>query len=309
MTNNHSEFKGEQLSRQYQSESTENVPTSLDENILAMAQEQIDETNASQTNNKEVVQKPWTQWYATAAILVIGIGLVTFMQKEVPEKIQFKPESSDISLEQSLQEELMEADEMADSISTSNDIAPQAVKSDIDGLTHEMERQQTMAKARAQKSMEKESKQKIIQHELATKKAEQIRQPPIQAQRPAMSAAAAFDNMDKEKLQLKNAVAIEYTEIKTINPEQSRTRKFFITNKSQQTSTFGIDITSNQNWSDLSKIPKTASLAPDQMFTIQFETSVSKNVATGSREKIILKISDQKSMRIIAEIKTEMVVK
>ncbi|MDH5228664.1 MAG: hypothetical protein OEY38_01185 [Gammaproteobacteria bacterium] len=73
------------LLKQYQQQSQESPPPALDHLILQHAQQ------ASHQNKEKHFAPNRYKWFSTAAVMVLGIGLVTLMQQQSPQEMDFEP--------------------------------------------------------------------------------------------------------------------------------------------------------------------------------------------------------------------------
>jgi len=318
MTNNRGDKPiNQSVTHQYQTESSEQVPEALDRLILDMAKNNIEQNTQTNARPKKIAPSG-AQWFATAAVMVIGFGLVTFMQQEVPEQFSVAPEEFVREVEEEIKMKKFETDSPLDVITNNDSItlksspSPTTIFPSIstNGAMPELETQTRLEEMKTDQISQSRktiatSPQKqapmAITHDLQTEMTDTSSAPPTML----MKDSLIKKKSEKESIKrLADRLVIKYNEFVSVRAGDSITHEFEITNKDNNKETYIIDFKSNKGWSNLKNIPKNITLSPRETYVIKVTSVAPKTATEKNKLHLILTIIDHQNHKILQSVKT-----
>jgi len=320
--------KDELLSKQYQSESNEQVPSALDLQILDMAKAELEKLTESSSQKPLKKPKVWPQMYATAAVMIIGVGLVTFMQREAPTEISFQEPSPALLIENEINREMKEektaSQQKFDNVEApvvmekkllkqESEFAPR-VKTNV--LPSVSSAQQGAAMLSADQepiapevSLQRElpMKQKSVAEEIEFKKRSEPEKNRFEFYSILPSQRA--DSMESEEIKsaliAHNTVDIKHVPIKTAKPGETIVHSFSITNEGIADEVYSIELLSNNPWFNKRDMPETVSISSKETYHLTIKSTIPTDVTKETIFEIKLSIKSRHNKMLSKEIVTK----
>jgi len=322
--------KDELLSKQYQSESNEQVPSALDLQILDMAKAELEKPVESNSQKPIKKHKVWPQMYATAAVMIIGVGLVTFMQREVPVEIGLKEPSpaSDSSVQQgppifrSFQGQ--KAQPTLDNVEAPMVMDKKLLKQDAESAprkkTHTLPSVSSVQQGASVASpfQEQEApaalipretpmKQKSIAEEKETKRRSEPEKDRFEFY--SIMPSRRVDSIESEEIQsppiAQYTTDIKHEPIKSAKSGETIVHTFSITNEGTFDDVYSIEVSSNKPWINKRDIPETVSIASNETYLLTITSTIPATATKGTVLEIELRVVGRRNRVLSKEIVTE----
>jgi len=288
------------LSDQYHSESNELVPPALDEKILSMAKSGTKNKTHADVSSKPV-KRAWTQWYATAATVIIGVGLVTFIQQKAPEQIVLDNVPPALEMEERLEVEQIASPQK-----------PSLSKPSLETSANDVRSKSTMGQQISMRQREWNASQLPLQEQLKQKSgkvasapaalAETMLAPPAPLADESLSATLKQQKKDIKKTKestIAYDVEINSHTLKPAKPGDTVIRNFQIINRGIFADTYIISATSSQGWADLSNFPIPITLQPKEYVDIAITLKVPDTIISSKSDTLTINLKSENDPKLL----------
>jgi len=266
--------------------------------------------------------------YATAVVMIISVGLVTFMQREVPLEISFKePSSTSLivnEINREIKEEKAAVQPMLDNIETSKVMDKILLKKDANPAPQKKTNilpsvsSTRQSPAIVNSFQEQKAPASLIQREMPIKQ-KSIAEG-IEAQNRPESEKNRFefhsilpsqhaDSIESNEIQsppiADYTIDIKHTPVQSSKPGKTIVHTFSISHESTFDDVYSIELLSNNPWIDKQDIPEKISIASNETYLLTTKSTIPTTATIETVLEIKLRVTNYYNKILSKEITTK----